>query len=332
MESKLLQTLRYRLQSRMRRLNSTDWMLYHWQLCQYWGFLKSHEIFTGILNQLEQKSIDYLETNEEFKIDITSLIDGTMKIGTIMTFNTEKEQVLASYLVVKSCVEHEVQNLQAQKEINIGKRYTSENGYSDIVNIFTEIFVYPLYEYIDEQLDSENILLYLLIRYKHVCEWFKKEKLYNLWKSETQKGEKTLAFDLYEFLYSQGLEFHIEPSSPTGEIDLISEQVGDERLLIDAKVFKGDRSYIIKGVNQVYTYTLTYNQPFGCLVIFDVSDNQLCFTSSRGNDPNIATFAINNKLLFIITIDIVSRPSASKRGKLNTIIISENDLMNVCKK
>ena len=124
MESKLLQTLRYRLQNRMRRLNSTEWQLYHWQLCQFWGFLKSYEIFSELLRQLDRKSEAFKNNNLEFKQDIEGLVENTLLPREYITFETEEKNIYAGYLIVKYCVEYGLLETNSQREIRIGTRYS----------------------------------------------------------------------------------------------------------------------------------------------------------------------------------------------------------------
>jgi hypothetical protein len=321
MDSKLLQTLRYRLQNRVRRLKAADWQVFHWQLLQFWEFLNSHEVFFTILELLANEKKELLATVEP-------LIEGSLPRGQYLTFENEKDHAAASYFVIRACAETQIENAREQKELKIADRYTTENKFDRMIAVFTENFVQPLYEYLDEQLDTRNLLLYLMVRYKHRSEWFRRKTLLDLYKEaqQSQKGEKVLAYDLYEFLYSQGLDFHIEPTSATGEIDLISEQFGDDRLLVDAKVFSGSTSNIKAGLHQIYTYTATYNQPFGCLAIFNVSDKQLCFSSQHA-DPQCGIFSVNGKTLFMITIDISDKPSASKRGPFKQVVLTEKDLI-----
>ncbi len=319
MESRVLQTLRYQLQARIRRLSSISWQLYHWQLKQLWGFLHSHEVFKALLQDLVQK-------HHLVKDDIKTLVDGKLPYNQIPTFDTEEEQAAASYYVIKRCVGQEVQNVGNSPEIIIGRTYApGEKQFPEMIEMFDNLFVRGLYEYLDEQLDDQNLLSYLLIRYKQRCEWFTAKKLRDHFTEDTARGEKGLTADLYKYLFDAGLEFHIEPASPVGEIDLISEQVGDERLLIDAKVFKGDLNYIKKGFHQLYTYTVSYNQPYGHLVIFNVSEAPLHFTFQTS--AGIASLNINGKTISFTTIDIGDRPSASKRGVLKAYSLKEQDLI-----
>ena len=153
-----------------------------------------------------------------------------------------------------------------------------------------------------------------------------------MWENNQQIGEKLLAKNLYEYLYDQGIDFFIEPASISGEVDLISSQNSDDPLLADIKIFNPEKSkdkrYICNGFNQVYTYTLDYNESFGYLVIFNTCETDLRFSLS--NQEISTPFVLhNNKTIFLITIDIFPySKSASKRGVLKTIEITERELIN----
>ncbi|MDZ7779532.1 MAG: hypothetical protein U5R14_06265 [Gemmatimonadota bacterium] len=126
-----------------------------------------------------------------------------------------------------------------------------------------ELSTEPLYEYIDEKLDTGRAVLGLLLRYKHRCEWFSRSRLFETWQSAEKRGEKVLALDMYQYLFDQGLDFAIEPASASGEADLVEAQTGEERLIADAKIFDPDSGkdvpYLARGVNQLYIYSQDYN-------------------------------------------------------------------------
>lgn len=197
-----------------------------------------------------------------------------------------------------------------------------------------EFFLDPLYYYVDEQLDSQGVILALLMRYKHRSEWFYRKQL---WDKSQEKDESTtrnwvekpLAEDLYAYLYDQGIDFHIEPSSMPGAIDLIAAQGTDDPLLLDAKVFDNEnhnKHYLCKGFYQIYTYTQQYNEPVGYLVIYNITELELRFSlESSGRIPMVRH---NNKTIFLLTINIPRNlKSPSKRGVLKPIEITENELV-----
>jgi hypothetical protein len=102
----------------------------------------------------------------------------------------------------------------------------------------------------------------------------------------TQRGERQLAFDLYEYLHGQGIDFHIEPHSASGIADFVAEQVGADRVIADAKLFwpaKGKgKSYIISGFHQAYIYACDFNESCAYLVIYKLCCQRALKTNQRG--------------------------------------------------
>ena len=192
--------------------------------------------------------------------------------------------------------------------------------FQDSLQLVRQLFLEPFYEYVDEHIDDQQAILYFLRKYKHRCEWFRREQIHKLAADETRKAESSLAFDLYEYLHDQGIDFSIEPKSASGQPDLVTEQVGDDKVVADAKVFWPDKSkgktYIISGFNQVYTYLRDYNEPFGYLVIFKMCEDDLKFMVP----PTTSMFpslSHNNKTVFFVIVDICEyEGTASKRGAI----------------
>lgn len=321
MNSDYIQNLRYKLQKRVRRLNSADHKLFHFTLKQFWGFINDHPIFVDILEDLEHK---YFSIEEYAK----KIVDDDQDIQ----FDNEMETVAVSYFVIKKCIESD----RPRIEIDVGHHYSSEINLDDSLEYFKVLYLEPLYEYLDEQLDDQRAILAFLRRYKHKCEWFKRLNLFNSWDQDTQRGEKHLALDLYEYLYDQGLDFTIEPYSASGEVDLVTAQKDEEPLIADVKIFnpgKGKgKAYLARGFNQIYQYTLDYNEPFGYLIIFKTCEEDLRFALSD-RSQSIPFVVHNNKTIFIFTIDIFPHEkSASKRGSLKSVEITEEDLIRVIEK
>ena len=163
------------------------------------------------------------------------------------------------------------------------------------------VFLEPFYEYLDEHIDDQQAILYFLRQYKHRCEWFQAERLRRAIEEDTQKGEKSLAFDLYEFLHQQGIDFHIEPYSASGIADFVTDQVGEDRVVADAKVFwpeKGKgKSYLIAAFHQAYTYSRDYNEPASFLVIFKMCKEDVNFLVPA-SQTMFPCLTLNNKTIF----------------------------------
>lgn len=318
MDTDFLQNLRYKLQKRFPRVNSSNWEVYHWNVKQLWDFIVDAPALAGITDDLQQRGTQF---HEQAK----SVIDGQAWLA-----ESELEAATIGLLVVRHCAQSGDDN----PEIAMARHYRGGGmKASDSCELFTTYFVEPLYEYVDEQLDDQRAVLALLRRYKHKCEWFQRTWLYEAWNADTKRGEKTLALHLYEYLHDQGLNFIIEPASVSGEVDLIAAQHSDDPLLADAKIFNPEggrgKDYIAKGVGQIYRYAVDYNEPVGYLVIYKTCAEELglALTGQSGSTPFLT---YNNKTIFLIVIDVFPyEEPASKRGVLKVVEITEADLIKV---
>ena len=299
------QNLRYKLQKRVGRLNSVSKNLFLVTLTQFWRFFDEQPTFVGIVETLLAQFPDLDETVEQ-------ILGGEPLLG-----ETEEEAAAIGYRVLRCLAEGRI------ALTSIAYRYPNV-AYVEIVR---EILLEPFYEYVDEQLDDQRAMLALLLRYKQRSEWFHRDDLWGLSQTE-RRGEKLLALDLYAYLYDQGIDFSIEPSSITGEVDLIAAQDTPDPLLLDAKVFDGSgrgKPYVCKAFAQIYTYSQQYNEPSGYLAIFNTGSRDLRFalrTTSR-----VPTVVYNHKTIFLVTIDIHPHEKpVSKRGALHPISITEEEL------
>lgn len=313
MDSEYIQFIRYKLQKRLKRLNTVSKESFRGALIQTWSFLQDNQITKGILDDLERRVPEAKAWGEY----VTRENNG-------MVGDTELENDAICYWVVKLCA-----------TISLSKRGVEEHGnllLDQIVNIsssfedFRQDYVEPLFDYIDEQIDDKRMTLVLLKKFKHRCEWFHRAELFARFKDDTGQGEKTLANNFYDYLHDQGVQFHIEPESASGRIDLISAQSGKNRLVADAKLFNPergqDRGYITKGFRQVYEYTKDFSEPFGYLVIFKTCEQDLSIPTQH-QESSVPFITHNNKTIFLVVIDIFDYPkSASKRGKLQAYEIT----------
>jgi len=155
--------------------------------------------------------------------------------------------------------------------------------------------------------------------------------LFTIWSENPSRGEKLLGLKLYEFLFSEGIDIHVEPWSASGEADMVGSQDGEERLVADAKIFNPEKSkgatYVVQGFRQIYQYTADYNEPIGYLVIFNTSKRQLRFAISYAADP-LPRVVVNNKTIFFVVIDIYPHEaSASKRSQSEIVEITEAQIL-----
>ncbi|HZE87025.1 MAG TPA: hypothetical protein VE090_02345 [Methylomirabilota bacterium] len=92
MNAEYTQNLRFKLQKRVRRLNSLDDTRFHFVLKQFWGFLHEHPVFVGVLKDLELR---YPTLSEQIGKMLTD--------NRPLQFNTEEEQAAAGYVLFGIC-------------------------------------------------------------------------------------------------------------------------------------------------------------------------------------------------------------------------------------
>jgi len=315
LDKEYVQHLRYKLQKRVTRLNAINFPRFHLALVQFWKWVIGQPALVGILDDLAKRY-------PAAEADAQRIRDGEALSG-----ENELEQVGIAHAIIKMCVADPTGRLEDGLEIIYAQKFEAR------LEIFKEHFVEPLYEYLDEQLDDQRAILALLRKYKQKCEWFRREALFSEWSGDTARGEKRLAWRLYEYLHDQGLEFSIESMSASGEADLVAAQHSDDPLIADAKIFEPDKGkgkpYLVRAFQQIYRYTVDYTQPFGYLIIFKTceADLKLALTNSEQWTPSVT---YNNKTIFFLAIDIFcyAQP-ASKRPPIKAVEITEADLVAV---
>lgn len=320
---KYVQNLRDKLQKRVKNFNSiknTD--IFHSQLKQFREFLRSKSVFLGITDDLAHQ----YHSVEQAADNIMN------RIGSPLMCDNELEQAALSYFIIMKCADS-----NDAIEWNISMFYQPSGSLEAALKNFISNFLKPLCEYLDEQLSDQNFVLIILLRYKQKCEWFQRDRLYRLWESanEKRKGEKILRRHLLEYLHDQGFSIFEEPSSASGEIDLIAAYENGQRVFIETKVFNKEKGmgkqYIIEGFKQSYLYFEDHNAPTGYLIIYKTCQDDLKFTLTN-EERSIPFVVYNNKTIFLVNIDIFRYGvSASKRGPLKPIEITEDDLVKSLK-
>lgn len=318
MDSDYIQHIRYKLQKRLRRLNTSSQESFLEILKRTWGFLQDNEVTKGVLDDLEKRispeTRDWAETILKNEGTITGI--------------TELENDGICYWVVKLAASASYDHTNGQYGFAL---LDLVQNISAQLDPFRESYVEPLFDYIDEEIDDKRMILALLRKYKHRSEWFRKEQLIRIYNDNTQQGERMLVADLYEYLHDQGIQFHIEPQSESGRADLISNQSGKDRLLADAKIFNPqaghNRNYIVKGFRQVYDYAKDFNETFGYLIIFKICSEDLSIPTKQ-QEFGIPYVSYNNKTIFVVVIDICPyTESASKRGQLKKFELLPSELI-----
>lgn len=324
MQTDYLQSLRHKLQKRVRRLKSTSWTTYISVLRQFWGFFDDDPALMAIREELGARfpaadaaaekviKLGLQVADQGGALNAVANREGAwaaFSLGILRRFAELEDPTLVSKFVPRQ----------------------SSTKFDDYLAVFATMYLDPFYGYVDEHLDDPRFILAQLIRFKHLCEWFWRADLFQKWSDSSARGEKVLAVKLFEFLFTEGIQIHIEPWSASGEADMVGSQEGPDRLIADAKVFNPEKGkgakYIIQGFRQVYQYAADYNEPIGYLVIFNTSDKQLRFAVGAGASP-LPRVAVNQKTIFFLVVDLYPHEtSASKRPQAEIVEITEAQIL-----
>lgn len=315
MDSNYLQQQRFLLQKKVKRLNSCDFKLFHSLFVQFWGYLRSHALYAGVLSKLAAEAPPY-----------TTEVAATSK-GEVHLWDTEQEAVHFNFRLLEYCAAQPLGKGHGP-EVMMGRHFAEGTKLNEMLEGFRDAYLEPFYEYLDEALDGRAAVLSLLLKYKRYVEWFERDEVRAL---VSKGGERDVAKHMYAYLFDQGLEFHIEPQSISGEADLVAPE-----LVLDAKLFDGDSSrhgkrYVLSGVNQLLTYMRDYLQQVGYLIVYRTCAEDLQFSFTR-SDMLVPFVVIDGRIIYFLVVDVCEYGgSASKRGPLKAHVVEEEELRTVIK-
>ncbi|RZF21153.1 hypothetical protein DAY19_14340 [Halobacteriovorax vibrionivorans] len=325
MDLQISQRTRYLLQTRTRRVKTALINQYGERLSFFLQFIEENIAFKNILNEVLVKS----NIADE---DVCHALDR----GQVSNFKSETDYVAGVFYSLKYLINHFENDHDNNHLVRVSYYFTGSHsgGVEQYIENINDSCVEFLADHLDEQLDSSQTLMLLLYKYKHSAEWFNRKKLCLIARGEIEycdDKEKGLANHLYQYLFDQGIEFNIEPSSSSGRADLVTSQSNEARIILDAKYISIDSSNssikkkVQDGFGQVHHYCCDYNSEFGYLVIFKDSDNVIEIESEKLGTFNYVN--INGKVIFFLVIDIYEyKESASKRGAPKIISVSKEDL------
>jgi hypothetical protein len=329
MDSDLVERTRRQLRNRVEAVEKCPASAFPIYLAHLLGWVTAHPMLSLLLVPLkEQKDVHHAR--------LKALFQPSAMAPTVQSPTSSWDDSVAfawAALVLASELEfvHHLADVYKIVTAATGARMTQGTGTETAAR---ELRAGPLalfHLYLDEQVDSRNVVLGLLRKYKKRCEWFRREYLRGiaLNRHEGRTGEKALSFDLYEYLHDQTVDFSIEPATALGEPDLVGDTKEGQPLVVDAKyVSRNDKlkDTMGKGFRQVIQYLQDENEPVGYLVTFLACDHRPQIEGEA--DDGFPCFRLDNKTVYYVTIDIRQRmDTASKLQKPDPVVINKADLV-----
>ena len=309
------QQLRVRIQERRNRLFRSEFSTYQSELRYFIQFLNDNHYTRALLTTLDAGD----------PLDIGKWLEGSRKRWGVQFPDSELGRARVCYSVLKECVSDE----DPHTPVSWGMEFSSKMKFDDVITDLNERIVEPFVNFFHDQIDDGGNVLYLIERFKLRAEWFRRKELYCLYKGDTSVGERNLDLELRAGLFDGGIDYPFsQPSSPSGEADVIALLESDDPLVLEIKVFDPElsrgMSHIRLGFQQILRYAQDYNKDIGYLVIFNCSANQLVISPEEPSESEFPPrIMYSGKTFFVVPIDIhpgvvsASRESPSTRTEIN---------------
>ena len=316
-----LQDLRVRLQDRRNRLYRTGHESYDEELGYFLNFLDENPYICSLLTVLdEDSSVNFEEWEAE--------IQGWGKRPSFP--KTEEGRAKICHQILRRCNAAQTPG-EWQKWL---RTFSTENRYDDQVRDLTEAVVGPFVNFLHDRINDTGNVLFIIGRYKLQVEWFRRNELYHLYKTKTSVGEANLDQNLRAALFEGGIDYPFsQPSSPSGEADVVALLGSNDPLVLEVKVFDPElgrnNSHLSQGFHQVLRYANDYNQNLGYLVIFNCSGQQLVIGGGESSEQDWPPrINYGGKTFFVIPIDVYpDTPSASRERPGTRRVISQEQLI-----
>jgi hypothetical protein len=337
MDQEIVQRTRYVLRARFRRAQTCPAALFSATCRQLYHWLSSHPVMAGHIHGIRRESGDGAARVRQI---VTDLSTGNHRGGYDPGFY--EASTLADHAAVCLAM---LEAVAADKTVGgeeflirlLGEHLTKDENIEldDALRAVRDVALDGLFEFLDEHLDSRNIVLALLAKYKQRAEWFRRAELRTLASPDAggRRGERALAMDLYEYLLDQSVEFFVEPMSGSGEPDVVLREPTGKYVVLDAKHIKADDSAsdikrkLAAGFHQVARYCDDYQEPAGHLVVY--SESRLRISPELEDGDGWRFLSIGGRTVYYTEIWIADAPSASKLGKAEEIVVSKADLLTV---
>lgn len=344
MDQELIQRTRYVLRARFRRAQTCPAALFSATCKQLHHWLSSHPVLGGHLHGIRRElgdgAIRVAQISTELEAGRKSLAEPGLGPDTSYDPGFYKASTLADHAGVCLAILEAVAKDDTERGNEflircLGEYLTGNDRVEldDALQAIRDVAIDGLFEFFDEHLDSRNVVLALVGKYRQRAEWFRRIQLRELAGSLPggRGGERALAMDLYEYLLDQGVEFFVEPKSGTGEPDVVLREPSGRYVVVDAKYIKEDDSpsevkrKLASGFHQVARYCDDYQEPAGHLVVFSASRKRISAEFEECDGWRFLT--LGGRAVYYTEIWIADAPSASRLGKAEEIVISRSELL-----
>lgn len=302
--------------NRLQHSDSSDQIGY--QVKYFLDFISNNEYLNALINK---SILNYKYTDEDLnKMSMNTRFGGSNK------FENLENQASFCFQILKYAIKLNKPNFCSNGLFLKGQFSETK---SNIINSF----VRPISYYLIDNLNHNNLLIYLFERYKRRTEWFTKNELSEKYYSLNKNYEQFLEDDLRLFLYDNGIEYPFStPSSVSGRADLLSGLESENPLVAEIKIIDKKKNYgrerIRSGFSQIIDYSNDYNKNVGFLVIYNFNEDKIEFNFTKRDLFSTPYFIFENKIFYFIVINCGIYNSASLKGKLKKFEVTLEQVLS----
>lgn len=314
----LTHNLRANIQEWKNRLSRASFDQFGSQMKYFLAKIEQESLLAGMLAELTVK--------HHYAQEMLLEMEEALEQGDDLNFTDESQHAAFAYQFLKHLIA-----TNGYGSLNVLMMFHGGNAHDTHNNIIEQL-VTPFVYYLHDRLDSSNSTIYLLEKYKMRTEWFMKKKLSDLYFAATASYEQIFEDDLRLYLFDQGIDYPFStPKSTSGRTDIVGEIHTDNPIVIEVKIVDKAKNYgknrIKEGFAQIVKYTGDYNKDFGYLVIFNMDPAEISFDFADNNHRFPPVLSYNNKHFYFIVVNCLETATASKIGKIETMSITEADLI-----
>ena len=152
------------------------------------------------------------------------------------------------------------------------------------------------------------------------------------YKEAKKPYEQIFEDDLRLYLFDQGIHNPFsQPRSSFGRPDIVGLIDTKNPLILEIKIYDSSKSYkkdrIIDGFNAIVKYTKNHNKNVGYLVVFNLDNIEIEISSEDAEKIFPPKIIFNDKIFYIIVIDLNFEIPASAGGKTKVVTITKEELI-----
>lgn len=212
----------------------------------------------------------------------------------------------------------------------VGRQLAFSNDLDQQAQQFTRHVVFPLVDYLQSRLDTDDEVLHYLERMRRQVEWFEQEQLFAAYETSLGKGEQVYDRRVRAILFAEGVDYPFsQPSSPAGKADVVARLEGEDPLVCEIKLYDGGSygpSYLRRGVGQAVRYAHDFGKRTAHLVVFNVSEERVELPTEglRDDTPHLHVEGVT---VFMTVVQAKPLPSASKDTQRRVRSITRDQLV-----